>query len=103
MAKRITNEDILKINQLYLKIKTYAGVAREMEIAPSTVKKYVDPNFTDRIILSDEKKEEMAENLRNIMDKDIYFTKEDLEKRKNLDLSYEEYKGIKKLWKELEL
>ena len=43
---RVTKDDVIKINELYLKHKTYAAVARETGFAPSTVKKYVDPNFS---------------------------------------------------------
>lgn len=43
---RVTKDDVIKINELYLKYKTYAAVARETGFAPSTVKKYVDPNFS---------------------------------------------------------
>lgn len=43
---RVTKDDVIKINELYLKYKTYAAVARETGFAPSTVKKYIDPNFT---------------------------------------------------------
>lgn len=42
---RVTKDDVIKINELYLKHKTYAAVARETGFAPSTVKKYIDPNF----------------------------------------------------------
>ena len=41
MATKITNEDILRINELYYKHKTYAEVARQTGFAASTVKKYV--------------------------------------------------------------
>lgn len=41
MASKITNEDILRINELYYKHKTYAEVARQTGFAASTVKKYV--------------------------------------------------------------
>lgn len=36
---RVTKDDVIKINELYLKHKTYAAVARETGFAPSTVKK----------------------------------------------------------------
>lgn len=45
MANRVTQEDIIKINELYIKYKTYAEVARQTGFSPSTVKKYVVPNF----------------------------------------------------------
>jgi hypothetical protein len=41
MASKVTNEDILRINELYYKHKTYAEVARQTGFAASTVKKYV--------------------------------------------------------------
>lgn len=41
----ITEETKIKINELYLKIGTYSGVAKEIGCAPSTVKKYIIPNF----------------------------------------------------------
>lgn len=41
MANKVTNEDILRINELYYKHKTYAEVARQTGFAASTVKKYI--------------------------------------------------------------
>lgn len=45
MASKVTNEDILRINELYYKYKTYAEVARQTGFAASTVKKYVVPGW----------------------------------------------------------
>lgn len=45
MATRITDEQKLEMNILYIKYGTYAAVAREMGVAPTTVKKYIVPNF----------------------------------------------------------
>jgi hypothetical protein len=45
MANKVTNEDILRINELYYKHKTYAEVARQTGFATSTVKKYIIPNW----------------------------------------------------------
>lgn len=45
MASKVTNEDILRINELYYKHKVYAEVARQTGFAPSTVKKYVIPGW----------------------------------------------------------
>lgn len=46
MAKRVTNEDVLKFNEIYYKTKTYAEVARQTGFSASTVKKYIDMNWT---------------------------------------------------------
>lgn len=46
MAKRVTNEDIIKINEVYAAVKTYAETARQTGFSASTVKKYINPNFT---------------------------------------------------------
>ena len=45
MAKRVTNEDIIRINEIYAATKVYAETARQTGFSPSTVKKYVNPNF----------------------------------------------------------
>lgn len=47
MASKITNEQILEMNRQYLKLKTYAATARAVGVSPSTVKKYIVPNFAD--------------------------------------------------------
>ena len=42
MAKTVVTQEMIKeINELYTEIKTYAGVARKIGIAPTTVKKYI--------------------------------------------------------------
>ena len=48
MAKRITEEDKIQINELYLRIGTYAGVAKEMGIGAATVKKYIIPDYVSK-------------------------------------------------------
>ena len=45
MAHKVTKEDQIRMNELYLKYKTYAEVARQTGFSPSTVKKYIIPNF----------------------------------------------------------
>lgn len=45
MANKVTNEDILRINELYYKHKIYAEVARQTGFSASTVKKYVIPGW----------------------------------------------------------
>ena len=45
MAKRVTQEDIIKINELYLKLKNKSAVARETGFSPSTVSKYIIADY----------------------------------------------------------
>lgn len=45
MAKKVTTDDILKMNSLYFRYKTYAEVARQTGFSASTVSKYVDKNW----------------------------------------------------------
>ena len=50
MASSITQDKIIEMNELYLKIKTYAGVSRAMGGSPSptTVKKYIIPGYVSK-------------------------------------------------------
>ena len=41
MARKVTEEDKILMNELYLKLKTYAAVARETGFSPTTVKRYI--------------------------------------------------------------
>ena len=43
---RVTPDEIEKMNELYLIYGTYSAVAREVGRAPTTVKRYIDPNYT---------------------------------------------------------
>lgn len=43
--KTVTQADIQKMNELYLQIGTYAGVAREVGFSGSTVKRYIISNY----------------------------------------------------------
>ena len=47
MSRTVVTQEMTKeINELYLQIGTYAGVARKIGIAPTTVKKYIIPGYT---------------------------------------------------------
>ena len=94
----ITQEKIIEINELYLKIKTYAGVSRAMGGSPSptTVKKYIIPNYVSsgNIKKKTFRKEDLPE-----FSTDIF---------KGVDnwgdlcvLSNEEKEEMKELWEEL--
>ena len=98
MASKITNEDILRINELYYKHKTYAEVARQTGFAASTVKKYVDKNWepvkTENIIRFD------LVNLPNFSEATEIFR--GVENYGDLCiLSKEEKEEMKSLWEEL--
>jgi hypothetical protein len=45
MASKVTNEDILRINEIYYKTKVYAETARQTGFSASTLKKYVIPGW----------------------------------------------------------
>ena len=42
---RVTQDEIEKMNELYLEYGTYSAVAREVGRAPSTVKRYIIPGY----------------------------------------------------------
>lgn len=98
MARAITEEEKLKMNELYLKIGTYSGVAKEIGCAPSTVKKYIIPGFVpeDKVEKKIFKWEDLPE-----------FSTEGL---RNIDnwgslcvLSSKEKEEIRELWSELSI
>ena len=98
MASKVTNEDILRINELYYKHKTYAEGARQPGFATSTVKKYVDKNWepvkTENIIRFD------LVNLPNFFEVAPLFR--GVENYGDLCvLSEEEKEEMKSLWEEL--
>lgn len=47
---RVSQDEIIKMNELYLEYGTYSAVAREVGRAPSTVKKYIDPNYVSQLV-----------------------------------------------------
>lgn len=48
MAKTVTNEDIIKINEAYLICKTYSGAAAATGWSATTVKRYIIPNYVSQ-------------------------------------------------------
>lgn len=48
---RVTQDEIIKMNELYLEYHSYAAVAREVGRAPSTVKRYIDSNYVPQKIV----------------------------------------------------
>ena len=47
--RRVADNDVILMNQLYLKFGTYSRVAKETGVSASTVKKYIIPNFRENL------------------------------------------------------
>lgn len=98
---QITEDTIVEINELYLKIGTYAGVSRAMggSPAPSTIKKYIIPNYISKEALKVGKVFSW-EDLPNFSTEGL----KGVENWGNLcSLSNEEKNEIRELWDELVL
>lgn len=95
MASKITNEQIIQMNILYLKYKTYAAVAREVGCAPSTVKKYIQPNFVN----PEELEVKHFEGELPLLNKELFSNIENWGEL--CVLSDKEREDIKELWKEI--
>lgn len=97
MARRVTIDDIRKINELYYQYHNYAEVARQTGFSASTVRSYVDKNFnpvTEDQIKRFDPNVDMKE-----FDETIF---EGLDNYGELCvLSEEEKEEIRLLWKEL--
>jgi hypothetical protein len=98
MATKVTNEDILRINELYYKHKTYAEVARQTGFSASTVKKYVIKDWAPI------NKENISQfDLSNLVDFEkiapTFHNKENLGEM--CVLTECEQQEIRELWKEL--
>ena len=97
MPRRITVDDIKKINELYYKYKSYAEVARQTGWSASTVRVYVDKNYNP-----------LTEDQIHRFDPDTEMKEFDESIFEGLDnfgelcvLSEEENKEIEELWREL--
>lgn len=97
MAKRVTDEDILHMNEIYYKTRVFAEVARQTGFSASTVRKYVDVNWKP-IIQENIKRFEMSQ-IPSKFNSSIF---------KNIDnygdlcvLTEREQEEMKELWKEL--
>lgn len=95
MAKRVTQEDIIRFNELYhTKYHTYAAVARETGFSAGTVSKYIKKDYTP-----------MAELQVKKVTLDIVPTdKSFLTNRSKLSILSEVEKAeMEELWKELSI
>ena len=96
MATKITQDKIIEINNLYFSLKTYAAVARQLGISPSTVKKYVIKDWEPKEV--EERK--FSGNIKEV--EEIKWPKAE-ELNKLCTLSKEEIDEIKILWRELSI
>lgn len=97
MARKVTVDDIRRMNEIYYQCKSYAETARQTGWSASTVRNYIDHNFSP--VLED--------NIHRF-NPDTEMPPFDEKKFEGLDnfgllciLSDAEYEEIKELWKEL--
>ena len=96
MARKVTNEDIKLMNEIYYRTKSYAETARQTGWSAGTVSKYIDKNFTPIVV----------ENIKHFAMTDLpEFDPSSFDDVKNFGdlcvMSEEEEEEIKELWKEL--
>lgn len=98
MARLVTQDLIIEMNELYLKIGTYAGVSRALGGSPSagTVKKYIIPNYVSQQSIE---KKVFTETPKEV-DKEHILVNE-TQWGKFCTLMKEEFEEIKELWKEI--
>ena len=99
MARLVVTQDlIIEMNELYLKIGTYAGVSRALGGSPSagTVKKYIIPNYSPKLNLE---KKVFTESPKEIDENHILVN--ETQWGKFCTLMKEEFEEIKELWKEI--
>lgn len=94
--KFVTQNDIVEMNKLYLELKTYAAVARATGFSPSTVKKYI---ITDYEVVDESNFKRFDRPLPDF--NPTIFNGDDWAKL--CELSDEEKKEIRELWKELDV
>lgn len=83
------------MNILYLKTHNYSAVAREVGCAPSTVKKYIQPNFVN----PEELEVKYFEGELPPLNKELFSNTENWGEL--CVLSDKEREDIKELWKEI--
>lgn len=93
---RVSPEDIIKFNDLYLELKTYAGVARETGFSASTVKKYIIKDYVPAEKVETQKfSGDLPEFEPEIFRKQDWVS--------FLNMTEAEYDEVKELWKEMSL
>lgn len=97
MVRRVTIDDIRKINDIYYECHNYAAVARQTGFSAATVRSYVDKNYNP-----------VTEDKIHRFDVDTEMPEFSTEMFVGLDnygelcvLSDEEFEEIKQLWEEI--
>lgn len=93
---RVTQNDIVNFNNLYLKYKTYAEVARQTGFAASTVKKYIIKDYEPAQIENVKKFDRPLPDFNT----DIFLIKD---WSPLCTMSDSEFEEVKELWKELNI
>ena len=97
MATKITEEEKIRMNEIYSTCHNYAEVARQTGRAPSTVKKYIIPNYQP--IKSVIKKEFLVEDIPEDVDLSPFIESSNL--GEFCVLSEDEKEEMKLLWEEI--
>jgi hypothetical protein len=95
----ITPDKIKEINERYKALGTYAAVSRELNISPSTVRKYVIKTE----VVNNEKVEIIRFNKKDLPDFDVTTYRNIVDLGRLCKLSDSEKEEIQGLWKELSL
>lgn len=95
MAKRVTPEDIITINEAYLICKSYSATAKATGWSASTVSKYVDKNYVSKDEIGENSHEDVT-----IQPADLDATMDYLLSHSNLScLTEQERADMKAIWK----
>jgi transposase-like protein len=97
MAVKVTPQMIEEMNEAYLVAKTYAAVARQFEISPTTVRKYIISDYKSRASIV--KQVLSAEKINQI--EAFICPVEVLRSSTALELTDEEKEDMKTLWEVL--
>lgn len=97
MANKVTQENIKEFNALYYQTKNYSEVARRTGFSASTVRKYVDKNWTPV------QKSDIIRFTGDVPNVNLQMFRELDNYGELCQLSAEEFDEIKELWKELEV
>ena len=101
MANKVTNTDIVKMNELYLTLKSYAAVARQTGFSSSTVSKYIQSNYRSIKEKDENKKTFDLTVIPFSADRQLYFQKLQGHWGLMCELAEDEKKGLEELHVEI--